>query len=186
MIDYEKIFMDYCAENGLAISLSYDMPAGYENANGMFDPAVNTLFINKDFLKDLPDYEQMFYLFHELRHALQYLCSERFDARILKSRQYVIMYDGHCYKLVQEEWKECVLEGSTEYFSALYFGQPYEADANEFAYEKVKSICGESVALDDLHFFGFQRYKSQIVNMKNYMPRLMKKHDKPANNAHVR
>ena len=95
----------------------------------------------------------MFYLFHELRHALQYLCSERFDARILKSRQYVIMYDGHCYKLVQEEWKECVLEGSTEYFSALYLGQPYEADANEFAYEKVKSICGESVALDDLHFF---------------------------------
>ena len=153
MIDYEKIFMDYCAENGLAISLSYDMPAGYENANGTFDPVVNTLFINKDFLKDLPDHEQMFYLFHELRHAFQYIHPERFDVRIQKSCRYVIMYDGHCYKLVQDDWKECVLEGNAEYFSALYLGQPYEADANEFAYEKAKSICGESAALDDLHSF---------------------------------
>ena len=63
------------------------------------------------------------------------------------------MYDGHCYKLVQDEWKECVLVGSAEYFSALYLGQPYEADANEFAYEKVKSIRGETAALEDLHSF---------------------------------
>lgn len=153
MIDYELFFKDYCVENGLAISLSYDMPAGYESAYGTFDSVVNTLFINKGLLKERPDYEQMFYLFHELRHASQYLCPEHFDALILKSCQYVIMYDGRCYKLVQNEWKECVLEGSTEYFSALYLGQPYEADANEFAYEKVKRILGASAELDDFHSF---------------------------------
>ena len=51
MMDYEKVFKDYCTENGLAISLSYDMPAGYETANGMFDPEKNTLFINNTFFK---------------------------------------------------------------------------------------------------------------------------------------
>ena len=54
------------------------MPKGYETANGTFDPTVNTLFINKEMLQSQPEYEQMFYLFHELRHALQYLHPESF------------------------------------------------------------------------------------------------------------
>ena len=73
------------------------MPKGYETANGTFDPTVNTLFINKEMLQSQPEYEQMFYLFHELRHALQYLHPERFDGLISRSRLYVIQYDGTCY-----------------------------------------------------------------------------------------
>lgn len=108
------------------------MPKGYETANGTFDPTVNTLFINKEMLQSQPEYEQMFYLFHELRHALQYLHPERFDELISRSRLYVIQYDGTCYKLVDGEWKECKLEGSIEFFTELYLGQPHERDAKEF------------------------------------------------------
>ena len=46
MVDYEKHFRMYCEENSLPINLSFDMPKGYETANGTFDPTVNTLFIS--------------------------------------------------------------------------------------------------------------------------------------------
>lgn len=153
MVDYEKHFRVYCEENSLTINLSFDMPEGYETANGTFDPTVNTLFINKEMLQSQPEYEQMFYLFHELRHAMQYLHPERFDGLIARSRLYVIQYDGTCYKLVDGEWKECKLDGSTEHFTELYLGQPYERDANDFAYEKVKELLGDSPELQELHAF---------------------------------
>lgn len=153
MVDYEKHFRMYCEGNSLTINLSFDMPKGYETANGTFDPTVNTLFINKEMLQSQPEYEQMFYLFHELRHALQYLHPERFDGLIARSRLYVIQYGGTCYKLVDGEWKECKLDGSTEHFTELYLGQPYERDANDFAYEKVKELLGDSPELQALHAF---------------------------------
>ena len=59
MVDYEKHFRMYCEENSLPINLSFDMPEGYETANGTFDPTVNTLFINKDMLQSQPEYEQV-------------------------------------------------------------------------------------------------------------------------------
>lgn len=68
------------------------MPKGYETANGTFDPTVNTLFINKEMLQSQPEYEQMFYLFHELRHALQYLHPESFDGLIARSRLYAQLH----------------------------------------------------------------------------------------------
>ena len=129
------------------------MPEGYETANGTFDPTVNTLFINKEMLQSQPEYEQMFYLFHELRHALQYLHPERFDDLISRSRLYVIQYDGTCCKLVDGKWKECKLDGSIDYFTELYLGQPYERDANDFAYEKVKELLGDSPELQEPHAF---------------------------------
>lgn len=95
----------------------------------------------------------MFYLFHELRHALQYLHPESFDGLIARSRLYVIQYDGTCYKLVDGEWKECKLDGSTEHFTELYLGQPYERDANDFAYERVKALLGASPELQELLAF---------------------------------
>ena len=63
------------------------------------------------------------------------------------------MYDGTCYKLVDGDWKDCKLEGSIECFTELYLGQPYERDANEFAYEKVKELLGDSPELRELHAF---------------------------------
>lgn len=49
--------------------------------------------------------------------------------------------------------KECKLDGSTEYFTELYLGQPYEREANDFAYEKVKALLGDSPELQELHAF---------------------------------
>lgn len=95
----------------------------------------------------------MFYLFHELRHALQYLHPERFDGLISRSRLYVIQYDGTCYKLVDGKWKECKLEGSIEFLTELYLGQPHERDANDFAYERVKALLGASPELQELLAF---------------------------------
>lgn len=153
MADYEKHFREYCEENHIAIDLSFDMPKGCETANGTFDPAVNTLFINKELLRSRPEYEQLFYLFHELRHALQHLCPERFDALIARSRFYVIMYDGACYKLADGDWKECRPEGTAEDFTDLYLGQPNERDANDYAYMKVRELLGDSPELQALYAF---------------------------------
>ena len=106
------------------------------NLSGMFD-SVN---------------QQVADLFHELRHALQYLHPERFDGLISRSRLYVIQYDGTCYKLVDGKWKECKLDGSIDYFTELYLGQPYEREANDFAYEKVKALLGDALDITDLRY----------------------------------
>lgn len=60
---------------------------------------------------------------------------------------------GNRYKLVDGEWKECKLEGSIEFFTELYLGQPHERDANDFAYERVKALLGASPELQELLAF---------------------------------
>lgn len=42
-------------------------------AYGTYDITVNTLFLNAAILKDALKCVVLFYLFHELRHAMQYL-----------------------------------------------------------------------------------------------------------------
>ena len=101
MTGYKKHFDAYCREHGLNLYLSFEMPAGYETAKGTFDASSRTVFINAEGLDKEPEYERMFYLFHELRHASQYLEPERFNETINRSVQYIIMFDGTCYKLVE-------------------------------------------------------------------------------------
>lgn len=144
------IFNDFCKENSLDIFISTTMPKGYENVNVSFDAAKKTLFYNADHLKSLPAYERLFYFFHELRHADQYLNPSKYSEDIVRSLNYSIAYDGTCSKLVDGKWCGCKLEGSEEYFANLYLNQPYEIDANKFAYEKVKEIFGWSEELDSL------------------------------------
>ena len=67
------------------------MPPGYETAFGTFDVVAKTLFLNQDMLQEAPVFEALFYLYHELRHALQYLRPELFDRVIQDSRFYVIL-----------------------------------------------------------------------------------------------
>ncbi len=153
MFDYEKHFSWFLDEHGLDLRLSFGMPEGYGTANGTFDPDSKTVFINAELLKDAPDYEKAFYFFHELRHALQHLRPGLFGEEIRRSLRYVIMYDGTCYKLDGGRTRECRLDGGEEVFTDLYLGQPYEADANAYAYEQAKKLCGASEGLDRLYAF---------------------------------
>lgn len=63
------------------LSLSFQMPTGYEDANGTYDITVNTLFLNPAFLS-ADSLELPFYFLHELRHAMQYLHPEQFSKEI--------------------------------------------------------------------------------------------------------
>ena len=153
MFEYESYFNQYRDDNQLNLVLSFNMPAGYETANGTFDVEKKTVFINSDYLKEAPDYEKAFYLFHELRHSSQYLRPELFSSAVNRSIQYVIMYDGTCYKIIDGKYYECKLEGDEDYFTNIYLGQPYEVDANTYAYEQVKRIYGDSADLRKLYEF---------------------------------
>lgn len=150
MHDIEKIVHEFCHRNGLSVNLSCDMPIGYETAYGTYDVTINTLFLNLELLKNAPRYEVLFYLFHELRHAMQYLCPSLFSEQIQQSRFYVVLYNGVCYKLTNNEWRECILEGSEDYFTRIYMSLPYELDANAFAYEKAREMCGDTADLRKL------------------------------------
>lgn len=134
------------------------MPSDYETACGTFDPASKTVFINAEHLNAKPDYEKAFFLFHELRHASQYLCPEHFGSEIHRSLRYVIGYDGTCYKLVNGHYISCKLDGNEDYFTNLYLGQPHEVDANTFAYEQVKQLYGDSKELKALFDFWMPRH----------------------------
>lgn len=69
MLDFLRYFDVFCEETGLRLTLTLEMPAGYDQANGLFDPEKNVVFFNVQRLASRPDYEQAFYFFHELRHA---------------------------------------------------------------------------------------------------------------------
>ncbi len=158
MFDYIRHFDMFCRDERLDLKLSFDMPAGYEAANGTFDAVTRTVFINETLLREAPDYENAFFLFHELRHALQHLCPERFSEEVKKSLPYTILYDGTCYKLIDGEYSECKLDGGEAVFTDLYLGQPNEVDANTFAYEKVKTVYGDSEDLRNLYEFWMPRH----------------------------
>lgn len=165
MFVYKDYFDAYCKSHGLNLHLSFDMPSGYETANGTFDVIRKTVFLNEKQLRQSPDYEKAFFLFHELRHALQYLCPHQFSDSIRRSLSYIIMYDGSCYKLVHEHYLSCKLDGSEEYFTNLYLGQPHEVDANTFAYEQVQKLYGDSEALQKLFHFWIPR---QFISDETY------------------
>lgn len=162
----------FCHERGLSITLSYDMPTGYESAYGTYDVTINTLFLNVQILHDAPEYEVLFYLFHELRHAMQYLRPELFDPQIQESRFYVVLYNGVCYKLVDNSWQEVALEGSEEYFTHAYMSLPYELDANTFAYERVKEIHGNIGQLQELYHFWMPKEKKDFEELRMLFSRI--------------
>lgn len=153
MFDFQHAFHTFCRDHDLNLHLSFSMPAGYETANGTFDAESGTVFLNAAALKDAPDYEKAFFLFHELRHALQHLHPEQVHEEVIRSLPYVIQYDGTCYKIIQGRYYACKFADSEECFPDLYLGQPYEVDANTFAYESVRALYGESEGLRRLYTF---------------------------------
>ena len=141
--DVERLFYSFIKENSLDIQLSYSMPSGYKDAFGTFDITVKTLFLNRDLLESESEVEVLFYLYHELRHALQYIHPQKFPKPIRESINYVILYNGLCFKLVNGEWKNCQLTGNEEYFTLVYENLPYELDANLYAHDMVKALLPE-------------------------------------------
>ena len=91
MLDIEVYFERYCKEHDLEIALSWEMPEGYETAFGSFDPTRRTLFLNKSLLRTAPEEEALFYLYHELRNALQYLSPYLFEQQVQQSSFYVVL-----------------------------------------------------------------------------------------------
>ena len=168
----ESIIAGFCKENSLAVTLSCDMPAGYETAYGTYDVTINTLFLNAQLLQDAPEHKVLFYLFHELRHAMQYLRPESFDPQIQESRFYVVLYNGVCDKLVDNAWQEVVMEGAEDYFTRAYMSLPYELDANSFAYERVKDICGNTDELQSLYSFWIPAEKMDYVELHDLFIRI--------------
>ena len=170
--EIESIIAGFCKENSLVVTLSCDMPIGYETAYGTYDVTINTLFLNVQLLQDAPEHEVLFYLFHELRHAMQYLRPESFDPQIQESRFYVVLYNGVCYKLVDNAWQEVVMEGTEDYFTRAYMSLPYELDANSFAYERVKDICGNTDELQSLYSFWIPAEKMDYVELHDLFIRI--------------
>ena len=170
--EIESIIAGFCKENSLVVTLSCDMPIGYETAYGTYDVTINTLFLNVQLLQDAPEHEVLFYLFHELRHAMQYLRPESFAPQIQESRFYVVLYNGVCYKLVDNAWQEVVMEGAEDYFTRAYMSLPYELDANSFAYERVKDICGNTDELQSLYSFWIPAEKMDYVELHDLFFRI--------------
>ena len=171
-MDVYEIVKEFCHKNNISVKLSYDMPAGYETAYGTYDVTKNTLFLNMVLLKDVPRYEVLFYLFHELRHAVQYLLPSLFDETIQKSRFYVVLYNGVCFRLADGQWQSCALEGPEEYFTRAYMSLPYELDANIFAYEKTRELCGDTEALQQLYGFWVPKEKMNYWEHKALFDRI--------------
>lgn len=132
MIDYQAIVDEHCRQHGLTLSLSTDMPEGYETAFGTYVPDTRTLHINAALLQGAPRPDALFSLYHELRHAEQYQHPERFSAIIQQSLPYVLLYNGQCFKQTSNGWVSCQLEGDTAWFTRAYLSLPYELDANEY------------------------------------------------------
>lgn len=63
MSEYKKYFEAYCREHDLELRLSFEMPIGYEAANGTFDVSSRTVFINAEKLNKEPECSKLFYLF---------------------------------------------------------------------------------------------------------------------------
>lgn len=159
----KELFLNYCSENNLNIKLSYDMPQGYEKAFGTFDVCKNTLFININYIDSEPKYKIFFYLYHELRHAEQYIHIENFSRKIKESINYVVLYDGTCYKLIDNMWKCCKIDDKDIDFVSIYLNLPYEIDANAFAYNKIVKIFGYS---DEIENFYKKQLPKTIIPLK--------------------
>jgi len=73
MKDIKPIIDSFRRANGLDFSfVSDDVFSGYKTAYGTYDVTINKLFVNVNLLENAPVYKVLFYLYHEMRHALQY------------------------------------------------------------------------------------------------------------------
>lgn len=137
------IFDEINHKYDLNVVLETVMPIGYESANGITNISQNKIFINLKGNKKDNSIMPLFSLLHEIRHVIQYRYNEQFSPLLVRSLQYVIMYDGHAYKLVDNQWLECILQEEQDYCKELYLLSPNEIDANKYAYNYLLNIIPE-------------------------------------------
>lgn len=65
---------------------------------------------------------------------------DKFSKEITESLNYVVLFDGTCFKYVLNNWTKCKFDEKDEDFLNIYKSLPYEIDANKFAYLKTKQI----------------------------------------------
>ncbi len=133
MADLHALAAAHCRAYALDVTLSADMPAGYETAYGTYVPETKTLHLNQAALTDASPSNALFYLYHELRHAEQYQHPERFSETLRQSLPYIILYNGQCFRQTAQGWRSCQLPGDEAFFTRAYLSLPYELDANEYA-----------------------------------------------------
>lgn len=143
MVKFEDLIDTFLKEYDIDIRVLKDMPQGYENGFGTFDPEKNTLFFNESLLKQKP-WLGTFVIFHELRHALQYLRKGLVGDDVTKYLDYVVLYNGDCFKRNGDGYLQTKICGDAEFLKNVYLSFPYELDANEFALDKCKSILNKA------------------------------------------
>ena len=153
MIDFRALADAHCQRHGLEVTLSIDMPAGYETAFGTYVPETKALHLNVRLLQDSPCPDALFYLYHELRHAEQYQHPERFSEAIRRSLPYVILYNGSCFKQTSQGWKSCRFTGEENFFTAAYLSLPYELDANAYACRQLEAAGFTTAAEQQRQFW---------------------------------
>jgi len=168
-------FNEFIKENGLSINLSFDMPKGYEDAFGTFDVIDSTLYLNID--KKCSNVRKLYTLYHELRHSLQYIYSERFDDVIRKSINYVVLYDGSVLKLLGNKWHKSKLTNCDFEFMDVYLNLSYELDANKYAFETVKNLISTDEELEELEYI-FKNSQPSLRISKEEMNKIFRQIDK--------
>jgi hypothetical protein len=160
-------------ERALSCALSFQMPLGYEDAHASYDPDSRTIHLNQTLLAG-SRMACAYHFLHELRHAWQYQRMADFPAEVVRSLDYVVLYDGLCYKRMGKEWRSCRLEGGEAYFTDIYLSQPHELDAGNWAFRIVKDMVeGHQLAeLKDIHRLWCPSYR--IISEEDMLSELDK------------
>lgn len=153
---FDEIVSTYLDKFKLDIKVEYNMPNGYENAFGTFDIEKNTLYLNAEKLKDAPLYKVLFFFFHELHHACEYKYGNS------KYLNYVVLYDGTCFKLKNRKWVSGKLDLKGVDFLEVYKSFPYEIEANKFAFNETKLFLNSTSDKEELE----KLFKKMLPNDK--------------------
>ncbi len=135
-------FAFVCERCDVSAKLSFEMPEDFATAQGLYDAASKTLFLNAELWPLLAATDPLFLLLHELRHLLQAKYPDAFNEAIRLNAVYVLQYDGTAYKLEDGEYRAVKLDGDPKDFLQLYLASPAERDANLFAHRILKAAGG--------------------------------------------
>lgn len=153
----QQLFSRIAEELHLPIQLHFDMPPGFEQANGLSDPETGDIRINAALWPQQGELEPLFYFLHELRHSLQTAFPGEFPPEFAVNAKYVFQFDGTAYKFTGDGMKTVQLTGTPDYFVELYLASPCERDAIAFAH-RILHRCGAGESIDRLYAMWSPKY----------------------------